>query len=570
VAAVSAFDAQQRRSLEKALRESEALHRSIVETAQEGIWLMDDTGRTLFANSSLAEILGRSPEQIKQLRVFDIVDPDAQAEAGRRRRSRRYAGHEVYEIRFVRGDGDRRWASVSASPLTIKDEYVGSLLMVSDITERKRTEAELERRAMYDDLTGLPNRTLLHDRLRHLMGRREAPHFVGVFFIDLDDFKEVNDSYGHAAGDEALREVADRLRTVVGDDDTLARYAGDEFVIVVPDLVGELEANALAERVFDVLKRPLAVSGHAVVVNASIGVSLQMPPGDGEQLILDADVAMFQAKSRGRGRHVMFDAQVARQSRHHLEDVQELRAGMEHNELEVFYQPQVEMSTGVVGSVEALVRWRHPSRGLLQPEEFIELAEASGLILSLGRRVLEAACQQAAEWARTLPEPLSVAVNVSACQLDDETFPETVRDALFSSDLAPELLVLEITESAVMSDTDRALRVLRELRLQGVHLAIDDFGTGYSSLAHLKRLPVEEIKIDREFVDRVDQGGDDHSIVGAVVSMAKALDLRVVAEGVETKEQAEALQDLGCTVAQGYLYGRPVDGGELSASLGQV
>jgi diguanylate cyclase (GGDEF)-like protein/PAS domain S-box-containing protein len=564
---VTKRDVAERGALEEALRDSEALHRSNEETDQEGIWLMDDTGQSLFANSSLATILGRSPEQIEQLNVFEVVDPEARAEAGRRLRSRRFAGHELYEIRFVRGDGDRRWASVSASPLVVKGEYVGSLLMVSDITERKRIDAELERRAMYDDLTGLPNRALLHDRLRQALSRREAAHFVGVFFIDLDDFKEVNDSYGHAAGDEALRLVGNRLRTLVRDEDTLARMAGDEFVIVVPDLRGDLEAGALAEQIFDLLLRPFEVFGHSVVVNASIGVSLQRPPGDGEQMILDADVAMFQAKSLGRRRHVMFDAQVARQSRHHLEDVQALRTGIEQDELEVFYQPQVDMATGSVGSVEALVRWRHPRRGLLQPQEFIELAEASGLILPLGRHVLQAACLQAAEWARTLPEPLSVAVNVSACQLDDESFPETVREALRSTDLSPDLLVLEITESAVMSDTGRSLRVLHELRRQGVHLAIDDFGTGYSSLVHLKRLPVEEIKIDREFVDGVDQTGDDHSIVGAVLSMAKALDLRVIAEGVETQEQAQALQDLGCTVAQGFLYGRPVAGGELSTSL---
>jgi EAL domain-containing protein (putative c-di-GMP-specific phosphodiesterase class I) len=276
---------------------------------------------------------------------------------------------------------------------------------------------------------------------------------------------------------------------------------------------------------------------------------------------------MFQAKKRGRGRHVMFDPEIARQSRYHLEDVQELRTGIEQDQLEVFYQPQVDMTDGSIGSVEALARWRHPSRGLLEPSEFIDLAEVSGLILALGRRVLRVACRQAAEWADTLAQPPAVAVNVSASQLDDETFPETVREALAESGLPPDLLVLEITESALMSDTDRALRVLKALRAQGVHLAIDDFGTGYSSLIHLKRLPIEEIKIDREFVG-VDQTGDDRSIVRAMVSMAKALALHVVAEGVETAGQAAALQELGCNVAQGYLYGRPVDAALMSASLG--
>ncbi|MCW2669397.1 MAG: hypothetical protein JWO27_1294 [Frankiales bacterium] len=565
---VNIRDVTERRAIEDALRASEALYRSIVETAQEGIWLMDDSGRSLFANDSLSDILGHSLPEIMQMNVFEVIEPQYQREAHQRLRSRRIAGHEVYEIPFLRGDGDRRWASVSASPLTVKGHYIGSLLMISDTTKRKRTEAELEHRAMYDDLTGLPNRALLRDRLSQAMGRRDTVKSVGVFFIDLDDFKSVNDSYGHAAGDEVLRQVADRFRAIVRhDDDTLARFAGDEFVIVAPDLEGELEANALAERIVEALTPPLTVHGRAVQAHASIGVALSKSPADVEQMILDADVAMFQAKKRGRGRHVMFDPEIARQSRYHLEDVQELRTGIEQDQLEVFYQPQVDMTNGSIGSVEALARWRHPSRGLLEPSEFIDLAEVSGLILALGRRVLRVACQQAAEWADTLAEPPAVAVNVSASQLDDETFPETVREALAESGLAPGLLVLEITESALMSDTDRALRVLKALRAQGVHLAIDDFGTGYSSLIHLKRLPIEEIKIDREFVG-VDQTGDDRSIVRAMVSMAKALALHVVAEGVETTGQAAALQELGCNVAQGYLYGRPVDAALMSATLG--
>jgi diguanylate cyclase (GGDEF)-like protein/PAS domain S-box-containing protein len=564
---VNLRDVTQERATEEALRESEALYRSIVETAQEGVWLIDDTGRSLFVNESLAEILGRTVDDLRAMNVFEVVDRAAQSEAHRRLRQRRSTGHEVYEIAFVRGDGARRWASVSASPLFVKQEYVGSLLMISDITERRATQDELERRALYDDLTGLPNRTLLHDRLEQALRHRDASHSVGVFFIDLDDFKAVNDSYGHAAGDQVLREVGDRIRAVLRDDDTLARFAGDEFVLVRTEVDGELDADALATQVLTAVTRPLTVDGHIIELNASIGVALHEPPADGEQLLRDADVAMFQAKNLGRGRHVMFDADVARQSRYHLEDVHELRAAIEGGEVEVFYQPQVDMETRTVCGVEALARWRHPRRGLLQPDEFIALAEASGLIAALGRRVLETACLQVAQWQRTLAEPLSVAVNVSAGQLDDERLPDVVRGALEASGLPPGHLVLELTETAVMSNTERAVRMLHELRAQGVHLAIDDFGTGYSSLVHLKRLPVEEIKIDREFVDGVDQTGDDRSIVGAVLNMARALDLRVVAEGVETTSQADALQDMGCTVGQGYLYGRPVDAAALAAVL---
>jgi len=564
---VNMRDVTDRLSMEDALRASEARYRGIVETAQEGIWLVGMAGDTLFANRSLAGILGRELDDINRLNIFEVIDESATADARVRLQSRREVGHEVYEIPFTRGDGEHRHASVSASPLFVNEEYLGSLLMISDITERKRNESELERLALYDELTGLPNRTLLHDRLAQAMRQRSPARSIGVFFIDLDDFKAVNDSYGHQAGDELLRIVAQRLSMVAREGDTLARFAGDEFVMICPDVDNEIEANALAERILEVLTPPVKIGSALVTMNASIGVALQQSPRDGEQLLRDADVAMFQAKKRGRGRHVMFDPRVARQSRYHLEDVRRLRTAIDDGEMEVYFQPQVQLEDGSICSVEALARWRHPRRGLLEPRDFIGLAEASGLIVELGRFVLYAACRQAAEWAETLSEPLPIAVNVSARQLDDENLPTTVSEALDASHLAPGLLGLEITETAVMNDPGRAQRVLTELHDQGVRLAIDDFGTGYSSLTHLKRLPVDEIKIDRGFIDGVDRLGDDRSIVGAVVNMAKALDLRVVGEGVETREQAQALQEMGCSVAQGFLYGRPVEAAEITESL---
>ena len=564
---VNMRDVTDRVSMEEALRASEARYRSIVETALEGIWLLDSDGQSLFANESLAQILGRDLDEIAKIGAFDVIDLEAHGRARERLARRRVAGHEVYELPFTRGDGQHRVASVSASPLFVNDEYVGSLAMISDITERKHTEIELQRRALYDDVTGLPNRALLQDRLEHAMHRRPVNKNVAVFFVDVDNFKAVNDSYGHEAGDEVLRQVARRLGTVVREGDTLARFAGDEFVMVCLDVEGELEANALAERLLEVVMQPVEVAGTSINVNASIGISLQDSPSDGAQMVRDADSAMLLAKKRGRGRHVMFDAKVAHQSRYHLEDVRELRNALDRGEVTVYFQPQIDLADGTVCSVEALARWRHPSRGLLGPGEFISLAEASGLINQLGRHVLQVACAQAAQWARELREPIPVAVNVSARQLDDVELPATVRDALDQAHLPPELLGLEITETAVMSDPERALRVLTELHDDGVRVAIDDFGTGYSSLSHLKRLPVDEIKIDREFVDGVGQETDDRSIVNAVVSMAQALDLRVVGEGVETADQAQALRSMGCDVVQGFLFGHPTTAEQMTDLL---
>ncbi len=564
---VNMRDVTERVAMEEALRAGEALYRSILETAVEGIWLIDRTGQTLFANESMAGMLGRKLAELTTTNVFEVIPPEAHDEARRRLANRHLVGHEIYELPFVAADGEPRLASVSASPLFVAGKYVGSLCMVSDITDRKRAELELQRRALYDDVTGLPNRTLLQDRLSQALRQRTSSQSIGLLFIDLDDFKAVNDSYGHQAGDVVLREIAQRLASVVREGDTLARLAGDEFVVVCPDIEGELEADALSQRILAAIARPIAVAGTHVTVDASIGIALHEAPRDGEQLVRDADVAMLQAKRQGRGRHVMFDAHVARKSRYHLEDVRQLRLGLDRGEVEVFYQPQVDLEAGSICSVEALARWRHPSRGLLRPSQFIDLAEASGVIVQLGRYVLRAACMQAARWSRQLPRALPIAVNVSARQLDDTELANTVRDALQGSELPPELLALEITETALMSDPDRALRVLTDLRDQGIRIAIDDFGTGYSSLSHLKRLPVDEIKIDREFVDGVDVEGDDRSIVDAVVSMAKALDLRVVGEGVETEAQADALQAIGCNVVQGFLFGHPAPAEQITEAM---
>ena len=559
---VNMRDVTERRVMEAALRASEARYRGIVETSQEGIWLIDSTGRTLFANESLAGLLDRAITEITELNAFDVIDPKDHDEARRRLRSRRYVGHEVYEIPFVRRD-ERRWASVSASPLYEKETYVGSLLMISDVTERKHAEAELERRALYDDLTGLPNRTLLQDRLEQALRRHGGGASVAVMFIDLDDFKAVNDSYGHPAGDQLLRAVAERLREATRDGDTLARFGGDEFVMVCADVDGEIEAASVAERILNALAEPVAVPQALVNVDASIGISIAAAPATAEEMLRDADIAMFDAKGQGRGRHVMFDPHAAQTSRYHLTDVHELRDAIANGQLEVLFQPQVNMESGAICAAEALVRWRHPRRGLLEPVDFINLAEASGLIVELGRQVLMTACTTAAHWADTLAEPLPIAVNVSARQLDDEGLPDTVRDALDAASLPPKLLGLEITETAVMTNPERALRALTQLRDEGVHLAIDDFGTGYSSLSHLKRLPIDEIKIDRGFIDGLNEPGDDRSIVTAVVNMANALELRVVGEGVETQKQARALSDIGCDVAQGYLYSRPLSAGQM-------
>jgi diguanylate cyclase (GGDEF)-like protein len=460
-------------------------------------------------------------------------------------------------------------AQVSASPLFDDGQYVGSLGMLTDVTDRKHAAEQLERQALYDGLTGLANRALLSDRLSHALAQRDEDGTgVAVMFVDLDHFKAVNDSYGHATGDQLLVEVADRLSSVVRLADTVARLAGDEFVVVCPGL-DELGANALAGRALAALAARFQLDGVEVQLSASLGIAHASAGQDPDAVVDAADAAMLEAKRRGRGVHATFDSAIAARAGSRLQETADLRRGLEAGEFVVFYQPEVDLVSNRVVAVEALVRWRHPTRGLVYPADFIPLAERTGLIVPLGRTVLRAACRQGAEWARTSSVPPRLSVNVSARQLHDERLVDLLRDTLEETGLPPELLRLELAESTVMDDIELAVRVLAELRSLGVGLSVDDFGSGYSSLAFLTRLPLDELKIDREFVAGMHLGGEDLGVVRAVVAVGHALELQVVAEGVETADSVETLRNLGCDVGQGFAFAAPEAAPDVSTLLAQ-
>jgi diguanylate cyclase (GGDEF)-like protein/PAS domain S-box-containing protein len=566
---VNFHDVSERKSAQEALARSEARYRSIAETAQEGIWVVGPDGRTLYANQKLTEILGRDIRELRSMRSVDVVTEEARSAHLDRLARREWIGHEVYEMPFLRPDGERRVAQVSASAMFENGAYIGSLGMFTDITDRRRAEEQLERQALYDGLTGLANRALLTDRLALALARRddEAPGVV-VLFLDLDHFKQVNDSYGHSTGDRLLAGVADRLTSAVRPADTVARFAGDEFVVVCPGL-DERGANALAGRVLAALSAPFDLDDVHVEVSASLGIAHAKAGQDSEAVVSAADTAMLEAKRRGRGVHATFDTTVAARAGVRLQELADLRRGLEDEEFVLVYQPQIDLATERVVAVEALVRWRHPSRGVLCPGEFVPLAERSGLIVPLGRMVLTMACRQGAEWAGSCATPPRVAVNVSARQFNDDRLAGLVREALGRDGLPPPLLGLEITESTVMDDVDRAVRVLTDLRFLGIGLSVDDFGTGYSSLGSLTTLPLDELKIDRSFVTGVHLGGRDVEVVRAVIAMAHALGLRVVAEGVEAMPTVEALRRLDCDLGQGFLFGRPLPASAVTRLLAE-
>jgi diguanylate cyclase (GGDEF)-like protein/PAS domain S-box-containing protein len=475
------------------------------------------------------------------------------------------------QLRVRKSDGTWRDVDLILTNLLGEPAVAGLAVTGRDITERKAFEALLTKQAFHDAVTGLPNRVLLRDRLAQALARA-ARRFstVGLLFIDLDNFKQINDSLGHHVGDKLLSEAATRLRACVRDENTVARLGGDEFVILLDYLQSDAEAELVAERVCTAFALPFNLENRNLYVTASIGIALGYAgQGVADNMLRDADVAMYRAKSAGKARHVVFNSSMQVDILAALELENDLRHAITEHELRVHYQPIVSFEGGGVSEVEALVRWQHPTRGLIPPASFIPVAEATGLILPLGQWVLDEACRQAAAWQSDYPStpPLVVSVNLSPRQFQLVTLVSDVKRALEESGLPPSSLKLEITESTIMQDVEKTIATLWELKGLGIKFAIDDFGTGYSSLAYLKRLPLDVLKIDRSFVSGIGQDSEDTAIVRAVIAMAKSLNLTITAEGIETAEQSDLLQEWNCDRGQGYFFSRPVEADQCALIL---
>ncbi|MFP5326591.1 MAG: putative bifunctional diguanylate cyclase/phosphodiesterase, partial [Acidimicrobiia bacterium] len=456
------------------------------------------------------------------------------------------------------------WVWIEAGARNLYDESTGErkqvICVTRDITERKRTESLLAHQALHDPLTGLPNRVLLMDRLSQAMvNMRSHANGIAVLFLDVDSFKMINDSLGHEAGDRLLIAVGNRLSEVVGPLDTVARFGGDEFVIACPEISGEDDVVAIAEAVNRAIRQPfVGVDATDVFVTVSIGIAIATDPSTTpDELIRDADVAMYRAKERGGVRYEIFNEQLRSRIVDRMEMTNALHRALERDELRLFYQPLVDAKTRRTVGLEALVRWEHPTRGLVLPGEFIPIAETTGLVGSIDNWVLRQACRQIQKWAASGIEPPYVSVNLSARQLADPNVTISVAKAIQESGVDPALLVLEVTESTVMEDPTASIERLQELRELGVAIAVDDFGTGYSSLSYLKRLPIDRLKVDKSFVSGLGDHLEDTAIVAAVITLAHTLGLKAVAEGVESERQFEELLNLDCDIVQGYLFARP-------------
>ncbi len=465
-------------------------------------------------------------------------------------------------------------AAIEDSAAPIHDRYgrvTGAVMVFHDVSTTRALSLNLAHQAQHDSLTDLPNRILLDDRLTHaiVLCRRHGLK-LGVLYLDLDRFKNVNDSLGHDVGDRLLQEVARRLLGCVRGSDTVSRQGGDEFVILLSELAAGQDAAISADKVLQAMGKPILIDGHNLHVSASIGIAIFPEDGeDPDSLLKHADFAMYHAKECGRNNFQFFrqDMNVRALERQSIEEG--LRTALESGELAVYYQPIVDLWSGAPTGTEALVRWRHPHRGLLLPEQFVPIAEECGLILQLGRWVLREACRQNRAWQEAGLPPMRIAVNVSAAELRHKDFVEGVRDCLKESGLAPQYLELELTETFLMQDSASTALVLQSLKKLGVQLALDDFGTGYSSLSHLKGFPIDTLKIDHAFVCEIGSNPNDASIVRAVIGLGRNLNIRVVAEGVESAAQLAKLQEQQCPEGQGYLFSRPVVAEEIIGLLSQ-
>jgi diguanylate cyclase (GGDEF)-like protein/PAS domain S-box-containing protein len=554
------------RALRLAAEASEARFRDLVQGLDAVVWEADGVAyRTTFVSDRARDILGYEPtDYLSDPRFWENhVHPDDLEQAVSASDAAICDLRDVVlEYRFLAADGRWVWINdrvrVTSDPSGQSRRLTGVMI---DVSERKRLEGELARQAFEDSLTGLPNRALFMDRLGHAMAaNRRRRRRAAVLFIDVDGLKLINDTLGHEAGDDVLREVACRLKASARASDTVARLGGDEFTVLLEEVPSHDEARDIGSRFATRLRAPMVVRSRELSVTASIGIALSEPDlREPDELVQRADIAMYRAKQAGKDRIVTYEDSMTAHVWARLDLELELRRAVEQGEFPVMYQPIVDVVTGRVVEVEALVRWQHPERGLLAPGEFIGLAEETGLIVPIGAFVLEEACRQVREWQQAGTSELAVSVNLSARQFQEPGLAEQVWATLGRTGLRPESLRLEITESVMLTDPDAARQTMVGLRDLGIRVVVDDFGTGYSSLGYLKTFPLDGLKIDRTFIAGLGRSAEDGVIVTAAIAIARAFDLRVTAEGIETEDQLAELRRLECDQAQGYLFARPLD-----------
>jgi len=558
----------QRKRMEAALRHRESELRAIIEAEPECVKIMSADGILLQMNAAGLAMIEARAEEVIGKPMWQLLTPEY------REPFRQFAKNVLrgekgkIEFEIVGLKGTHRWLETHA--VRLLDDGAPMLLSVTrDITERKLAERRLSYLAHNDHLTGLPNRMQFIERLEQAMA--DADHderLVGIVFLDLDRFKYINDSLGHEAGDILLQELAMRLSGAVRRGDTIARFSGDEFALVLADMAHVDDATQVAQKILDVFKQPFRISGRELFLTASLGITLYpFDDRDASGLLRNADVAMYRAKESGRNSYQFYAVEMTAKATERLSLENDLRSALDRGEMLLHYQPIADCRTGRLLGMEALLRWNHPGRGMISPLQFIPLAEETGLIVPIGEWVLRTACEQCKVWHKLGYPSLTVAVNLSARQFHRQDLASSIHDILQATGLNPACLILELTESLIMQQADTSIAALRELKAMDMRLSVDDFGTGYSSLSYLKRFPIDTLKIDKSFVRDIPGDTDDAAIAGAVITMAHSLGLKVVAEGVETAEQLQFLREHNCDTMQGYYFSRPLPAEQFEALL---
>ena len=566
---------QARNRQEAALERSRHYYAALAENSSDAVIVVDRDGRILNEAPNLANMLGRPGMVTTGVDALDLLSP-TDREGARRGLNRLWLTTDVIsegEVHATRADGSDRWFGVRAANLSNDPAVGGMVINLRDITDRKRAEDELSHSAFHDSLTGLANRALFHDRLQHALSRTARTGLeVAVVYLDLDGFKMVNETSGHEAGDLMLIEVSQRLTDAVRSCDTVARLGGDEFALLIEE--GEqvaLEAEMVAERVLQSLTIPLLAGSQQVVLSASIGITFGDLTCSASSMMREADVAMYRSKTTGKGKWSIYEPGMGVAALEQLELESDLRLAIPEHQFRLVYQPIVDLELDAVVGFEALIRWDHPTLGEIQPDVFIPIIECNGTIVTIGRWVLDQACQIAARWRQHYPEiELTMAVNLSARQIATPAIVEHVASALRHSGLPAESLILELTESSWVQDPEVAARRLQELRKLGVRLAIDDFGTGYSSLSYLRQFPIDILKIDRSFINTITDKSHTPAIVRGLLDLAKTLHLETIAEGIELDVQLARLRQLRCRYGQGFLFARPLDAPDADAVVADL
>jgi diguanylate cyclase (GGDEF)-like protein/PAS domain S-box-containing protein len=544
---------------------------AIVESSYDAIIVKDLNGIITSWNAGAERIFGYRAEEIIGCSIFGLIPRDRLQEESKIM-SLIKSGKPVDHFETVRLGKDNKLIDVSVTISPMKDSggnVIGASKVARDITQRKEAQERIQHLAHYDALTELPNRALLADRIKIAIAHADRySHRLALLFVDLDRFKLVNDSLGHEIGDKLLKVVAERMQSSVREADTISRVGGDEFIILLSQIDSLEDAAGVARKIIAALSQPHRIEGHELMVSASVGISIYPDSAkDASSLMRNADSSMYCAKEAGRNRYQFYSVELTSRATERLSLERDLRGAIERNEIFAVYQPQIELSTRRVTGAEALMRWRHPKRGLVPPASFISVAEDTGLILPLGEHILRESCLEARRWYDRYGIEVGVAVNVSSVQFRQEDFVDVVLRVLEETGLAAERLELEVTESVVMQGAESVIQKMRILNTKGIKVAIDDFGTGYSSLSYLRQFVADRLKIDRSFVCDLPDNPDAEAIVGAIVAMGRSLGLRVIAEGVETKAQAAFLQSIECDEGQGYLYAKPMVVNEFEAWL---